>query len=53
MTFFPKICKSCTPNWKDAILKQATEKALTKEIFVVISIIRPYKTTVTNTARTV
>jgi len=53
--FFPKICKSCTQNWRDAILKQATEKALTNEVFMVISIMfykRQYKTTVTNTVRT-
>jgi hypothetical protein len=54
--FFPKICKSCTPDWKDAILQQATVKAPTKEVFMVISIMfyrRQYKTTVINTVRTV
>jgi len=55
-TFFPQICKNCTPNWKGAILKQATEKALTNEVFMVISIMfykRLCKTTMTNIERTV
>jgi hypothetical protein len=53
--FFLIFCKSCKQNWKDAILKQATEKALTKEVFIVISIMFykiQYKTAVANAVRT-
>jgi hypothetical protein len=48
--FFPKICKSCAPDWKDALLKKVTKKAVIKEVFMTIIIMfyKRHQTTATN-----